>query len=104
MPSGAPLSFSPAEVSSRNFTLIWELPAPSERNGIITGYNISVTSLSSPFEDSREFFTTSLTYFVDSLDPYTNYICIIAANTVVGKGPFSVELNIRTDPEGMYHI
>ena len=87
------------------FTLTWNPPAPSERNGIITGYNISITSLDSFFEDPREFFTTSEFLTVDSLDPHTDYVCIIAANTFVGIGPFSLEITIRTaqDSECVMH-
>ena len=101
VPSGAPLNFSAVEISPRSFNLLWELPAASERNGIITSYNISVTSLNSLFENPQPFFTTSLSITVDTLDPHTNYICIIAANTIIGTGPFSLELNVRTAQDGV---
>ena len=101
VPSGAPLNFSAVEIFSRSFNLVWELPAPSERNGIITGYNVSVTSLNSLFENPQLFFTTSLSVTVDRLDPHTDYVCIFAANTVIGTGPFSLELNVRTAQDGM---
>ena len=100
VPSGAPLNVSATGVVSMNFTLTWNPPAPSERNGIITGYNISITSLDSFFEDPREFFTTSEFLIVDSLDPHSHYVCIIAANTFVGIGPFSLEVTIRTAQYG----
>ena len=102
VPSGAPLNFSATEITSMSFDLVWELPAPSERNGIITGYNISITSLNSPLGDPQHFFTTSLSITVDSLDPHTDYICIIAANTAIGIGAFSFEMNVRTDQDGMH--
>ena len=88
------------EVFSRSFTLTWDLPVPSERNGIITGYNITVTSLDSLFEDPQVFFTTSQSLTIDSLDPHTDYVCVIAANTFVGGGPFSLELTVRTAQDG----
>lgn len=83
---------------------MWDLPAPSERNGIITGYNISITSLSSPFEDPQQFFTTSPSITIDALDPHTYYICIIAASTGIGMGPFSLEMNVQTEQDGKYII
>ena len=83
VPSGPPLNISAVEVFSRSFTLTWDLPAPSERNGIITGYNITVTSLDSLFEDPQVFFTTSQSLTIDSLDPHTDYVCVIAAITLL---------------------
>jgi hypothetical protein len=96
VPSGPPLNISAVEVFSRSFTLTWDLPAPSERNGIITGYNITVTSLDSLFEDPQVFFTTSQSLTIDSLDPHTDYVCVIAAITFLGSGPFSLEITVRT--------
>ena len=104
VPSGAPLNFSAVDISSSNFTLTWELPAPSERNGIITGYNITVTSLSSPLEDPELFFTATESLVIESLNPHTEYVCIIAATTAIGIGPYSTELNVRTEPDGMLLI
>ena len=36
---------------------------------------------------------------VDSLNPYTEYVCIIAAHTVAGLGPYTVELLVRTQED-----
>ena len=102
VPSSAPLNFHAVDISSSNFTLIWEPLAPSERNGIITGYNITVTSLSSPHEDPKLFFTSTESLTVDLLSPHTEYICIIAASTAIGTGPYSTELNARTGQNGMF--
>ena len=87
-------------VSSESFTLGWDLPAHSERNGIITGYNISIISLDSPFEDPQEFFTVELTLTVNELESHSDYICIIAANTYVGVGPYSLEIGVTTAQDG----
>ena len=104
VPNGPPLNFTTNEVLLRSFTLVWDLPPPSERNGIITGYNISITSLNSLFAAPQLFFTTSLSINVDSLDPHTNYICIIAANTAIGIGPFSLEIIVMTGQDGMHFM
>jgi len=42
--------------------------------------------------------TTSLTVF--TLDPYTTYVCIIAAVTSVGIGPFSNPFTLSTPEDG----
>ena len=101
VPSGAPLNFHAVNMSSNNFTLIWDLPVPSERNGIIIGYTISVTSLSSPLEEPRLFSTAAEFLIVDFLNPHTEYVCMIAADTAIGTGPFSTELNVWTEQDGM---
>ena len=100
VPSGPPTNSTSMEVSSRSFILAWDLPAPSERNGIITGYNISITSLDSLFEEPQQFFTTELSLTVDQLEPHTDYVCIIAANTYIGIGPFSLEITVTTAQDG----
>ena len=100
VPSGAPLNFHAVNIFFNNITLIWDLPVPSERNGIIIGYTISVTSLSSPLEEPRLFFTAVEFLIVDFLNPHTEYVCMIAANTAIGTGPFSTELNVWTEQDG----
>jgi len=98
------VNLSAALVLSRRLILTWDSPAAEERNGIITGYNISIASLSSPFEDALHFFTMSPTITVDSLSPYTEYICIVAASTIVGLGPYTVEFHVQTQQDGKYCI
>ena len=42
--------------------------------------------------------TTPLSVF--NLNPYTTYICIIAAVTTVGTGPFSSQFTLSTPEDG----
>ena len=96
VPSGSPVNFTAEAVSLHNFNLTWAPPVPEDRNGVITGYNISISLLSSPFGDPLQFDTTAHTVRVESLSPHTDYVCVIAANTLIGTGPLSFELHVRT--------
>ena len=37
---------------------------------------------------------------VASLSPYTTYLCSVAAQTVIGLGPYTSPLAVTTDEEG----
>ena len=56
----------------------------------------------SAVETGEEFQLTSTTtsYNVTNLRPYTTYQCIIAASTSVGIGPFSTIVTILTPEDG----
>ena len=38
---------------------------------------------------------------VTGLTPYTTYLCIVAASTAIGPGPFSIQVVIRTPEAGI---
>ena len=38
---------------------------------------------------------------VTGLTPYTTYLCIVAASTAIGPGPFSIVTTIRTTEAGI---
>jgi receptor-type tyrosine-protein phosphatase Q len=93
-PSGSPQSFAATINSPYSADLSWSPPPLADQNGIITGYIINVTIL----ETNYNFFlfsnTTSL--LVDSLRPFRNYVCVIAAITNVGMGPYSTTVTVTT--------
>ena len=62
---------------------------------ISTGYSVSLTVVSN---GNRQLYTTGdgLNYTVISLSPYTRYIVAMAAITVNGTGPYSLEDEITT--------
>lgn len=69
------------------------------RNGIITIYTINITS-----HDGRnmtQMVSSSRSFRLESLNPFTSYICSIAAHTSVGRGPFSATLTATTPEDGM---
>lgn len=84
-------------------SLAWQPPLPEDRNGIITGYTVRLSSVSSV--ERRTITTTLVNLTVTSLTPYTTYECIIAAHTSVGAGPPSSIIYVQTEETstfGMY--
>ena len=73
----------------------------SERNGIITGYNVKYKK---KIGDVRWKMVTvgavNMSLHVRSLDFYTMYQFKVAALNVIGSGPYSNITEIRTDADG----
>ncbi len=98
VPSGSPLSFGGNATSSRSASISWNPPAADQWNGIILLYIINVTVVETGQTFQLNSTATSLT--VSTLQPYRNYICIIAAVTSIGTGPFSVRFTLTTPQDG----
>ena len=84
--------------TSTSISLEWEPPDVSDQNGVIIGYVINATVI-----DTGEVFqfSTTLTHLIlDSLQPYTTYVCRIAARTSIGIGPYSIAVVVTTEPSG----
>lgn len=98
-PSSPPLNFVATSTDPRSIVLRWDPPPPEDRNGPITNYIINVTVV-----ETRETFdinTTSTTFRLERLTPYTTYRFTIAASTEVGLGPFSALFTERTPEDGV---
>ncbi|XP_064396511.1 phosphatidylinositol phosphatase PTPRQ-like isoform X3 [Halichondria panicea] len=99
----APLNFAMEPTSdSSQLTASWQQPTPS--NGVITGYTVYCTIVStmdeSPSEDNFAVFalltSANLGVMINDLQPFTYYQCFVSANTNVGKGPGSNRNTTRT--------
>ena len=99
-PTSSPKDFNVTVTSPYSAVLTWAPPLPDQQNGIIIGYIINVTIL----ETNETFLlfsnTTSLT--VNGLRPFRNYMCIIAAQTSVGTGPYSAVFTVITPQDGIH--
>ena len=99
-PSSSPNILNATVNSPYSAVLTWAPPPPAQQNGIIIVYIINVTIL----ETNETFLlfsnTTSLT--VNGLRPFRNYVCIIAAQTTVGIGPYSPVFTVTTPQDGIY--
>ena len=95
-PSAAPLNLVADlnATSHDSFYLSWDSLPPEEQNGIILGYVINITDINSG--DVQQVFADTNNHTVDSLSPYTTYVCIVAAYTSAGTGPVSVEISVQT--------
>ena len=87
-------------IASSEVTLMWEPPNEADRNGIIIGYLVSVTDVSTGSTFTRNATNTSLV--LSNLKPFTQYDCLIAARTEVGLGPFSMTVSFSTEQAGNY--
>ena len=98
VPEGAPINFESTVTSSTSAYLTWNSPSYEEQNGVIIEYVINVTVL----ETGERFQLTSNTTFLEvtNLRPYRTYVCIIAAATSVGLGPFSTPVTVVTPEDG----
>ena len=86
-------------VSSSGFLLLWSVPSMADHNGIIRNYTIIVTEENT----GRELVLTSssTSQRIESLHPFYNYTCRVAAVTV-GVGPFSLPVTITTAEDGKF--
>ena len=98
VPSGAPQNLSGVPGVIRQIVLHWQPPLLENRNGIITGYIVNVTAMTSG--EMVQLMSTTSSITVSSLSPFTVYICTIAATTRVGSGPFTDEFMVQTLEEG----
>ena len=87
-------NFTIISISATSITLSWNEPPQDQQNGVITGYIINFLAL----DDYSTFnlTTTSTSLTVNTLEPYHTYVCIIAAETAAGTGPFGSQLFILT--------
>lgn len=89
------LTLVETEISA--ISLTWQLPLLEDRNGVILGYVVRITSVSGRTE-TREITTTNTSITITTLIPYTVYECVVAAYTRVGTGPSSNIVLARTEP------
>ena len=97
VPNGYPQNFEATASSSRMSMLSWNPPDMEDRNGIIIGYVINITSQRN---ETLQYTSNTTTLALSSLSPYTTYYCTVAARTSVGIGTFTPILTLHTSPEG----
>lgn len=81
-----------------SISLKWAPPSSDEQHGIITGYVINVTHADTL--NTMQYRTTRTSINITGLDPYTTYVCVVAAETSVGVGPFSHLFFVQTEEAG----
>lgn len=98
-PASSPTGVEISEVGTTGFVVSWSLPPATDHNGIIRNYTLSITEENT----GRRILTTSrtLSQRVESLHPYYNYTCEVAAVTV-SAGPFSEPIIVTTAEAGKF--
>ena len=81
--------------------LSWNPPPPEDQNGIIRHYEVVLVALAT----GETHIHTSATHFVtvSSLQPFTNYICTVAAETVA-IGPYTEGMTVQTLQTGNHTL
>ncbi len=99
VPSGPAQNLNSTVLSSEEAVITWAAPDVADQNGIITGYVINVTLVGT----GQTFQMTSSTndLYLTNLQPFTTYICRVAAMTNVGVGPYSIAISFLTEESGM---
>ena len=97
-PSSPPEDIYGEALNSTSIFIMWDPPVRQYRNGIITGYFVNITTLST--REVFQVFTLDSNYTITLLNPFTMYNLIVAASTSVGIGPFSMVLTIQTLEDG----
>ena len=77
---------------------MWDFPPPDAQNGVITGYIINITVLETG--GIFQLFSDTTSLGLNFLRPFTTYICVIAAQTAVGVGPYSITYQVTTLEDG----
>lgn len=100
-PTGAPQNLTGSSLNSNSIFISWNLPLPSERNGIILNYIVNVTETETNLKFSHIALSTSFTLF--GLHPYYTYSITVTAVTVVSPGPATNPISITTDEDSKRH-
>ncbi len=91
--------FNATVTSAYSATLTWSPPPLEGQNGDITGYVIDVTVLET--NETFQLSTVNTYLVVTALRPYRTYVCVIAAQTALGNGPFSAQFIVTTPEDGI---
>ena len=91
-PTGPPQTFT-VSPGVRNMTFSWSPPAPTERNGVITGYSLSCVPEAGGGNTISMQYTVAGTFTLGGFTPFTSYNCSISASNSRGSGPMIFYIN-----------
>ena len=102
VPSGFPQSVDGNATDPYSINMTWSPPALEEQSGDIIRYVINVTHADTL--ETNQYYTSLTHIHITGLDPYTTYVCVVAAETSVGIGPFSYLYFIQTPEAGKFQV
>ena len=79
-------------------SLKWNPPPQSQQNGAIIRYVVNVTHADTL--ETIQYYSTVTSITITGLDPYTTYVCVVAAETTIGVGPFTHLFFVQTKEAG----
>jgi len=86
-------------LNSSSVFVTWQPPPPEHQNGIVTAYIVRV-SLVGNDTTPQYYNSSSLSQTLVGLLPFSTYMVAVAAETEVGRGPFSSSFTIHTPEDG----
>ena len=84
-------------------TFSWSPPAPTLRNGVITGYSLSCVPEVGGGNSISMQYTAAGTFTLGGFTPATSYNCSISASNSLGSGP-TAHVVVTTLNDGERHI
>ena len=99
-PSGAPENARAVTNSSTSIIVLWTPPKTAEQNGEIISYTIYANSSDRSFVKFLNVTGNTTTLAVSGLQPYTDYLFMIQAVTVGGRGPYGHPVTNKTFEAG----
>lgn len=106
VPSGIPLHFTVEMALARSVFLSWDPPMVQDRNGIIRGYEIELSSNVQEHLQTFSVDSRNETLLINGtfIKPFKRYFCRIAAFTAVGTGPLSELITVQTLEDGKVYF
>ena len=103
-PSSPPSNVMATVVSSTEIVVTWDMVPPTDRNGVITMYEVFYQPLET-FGGVIGSMTVNVTGLemstnLEDLQEYVNYTISVRAYTYVGEGPYSDGVTILTLKDG----
>ena len=98
-PSSAPVSITVSNLTSRSFSTQWQPPVPSDRNGIVRAYEITLTNGIDGGTESHTVSGNITSLEFHDLHPAYTYVLRVAAVTI-SQGPFSVPVRVTMAEDG----
>jgi len=92
-----PRNVTAAPNALRSLLIEWQVPEIT--NGPITSYTVNYTPVNSGRRSEN--FTNATSLVIATLQPFTNYSVAVQACTDAGCGPFSDEIFVLTQQEGI---
>lgn len=99
-PSAGPVNVRGHNTNSTSIILEWNDVPVYERNGIITSYNITYQSLTEDDGNSTTVDFPGRQVTLMGLREFVNYSITVSASTVIGPGPASYPIIVRTGEGG----
>ena len=99
-PSSPPLGVAGEVLGPSAISFSWEAPPPQGQNGIIVSYTIRVTEVPTNTTTTYQRDGSRTEILINSLHPFYEHRCRVAAETAVGLGPFSAPVTVTTHQDG----